>query len=79
VANAPAADGHEQLIEMPSSSQLPPLRTVRAVPAHCWVPSRCTEVVLSATVTLSDPAPLTSRAWWNVIERTALIWFWNAA
>ena len=58
---------------MPSSSQTLPLRTVRAVPAHCWVRSVWTEVVLSATVALLELLPGSTWALWNVIDRTELI------
>jgi hypothetical protein len=67
------------LIDTRSTSQAPPLRTVRAVPLHCWVRSVWTEVVLSATVAALEPLSLVTSARWKTIERTELIWFWNAA
>ena len=48
------------------------------MPAHCCVPLVCTDVVCSATVAESELEPPTVCALWNVIDRTELIWFWNA-
>lgn len=70
---------YEQLIEMWSTSQRPPLRIVPAVPVQCWVRSVCTDVVLNATVAALELLVPVGWALWNVIDRTELNRCWNAA
>jgi hypothetical protein len=60
-----------------SSSQAPPPRTVRAVPAQCWVRSVWTEVVRTPTVATLEVLPGRTSALSNVIERTELNVFSN--
>lgn len=65
-------------MEIPSSTHPALVRSVRAVPPQRRVRSTVTAVVSRLTVAALELEPPTIPAWWNVIDRTELIWFTNA-